>query len=104
MLTFAADSDDVMIPERLPPLVSFQLYILPKCTNTCGSSRLSLPSLCSQVAASLKKLSLSWVNSSDLQYIGDHLPLLEVLQFRCVVYIAFEIISIVIRCNSYCYD
>ena len=104
MLTYAADSCGV-IPDRLPPLVSFELDQLPTFFGWCDV-HLTLPSLCTQLAASLNNLSLTCMsfNSSDLQYIGEHLPLLEVLQFRCVVYIAFEIISIVIRCNSYCYD
>ena len=89
----AADTDDsgpVVIPDRLPPLVSFELDKLPSFSEWV-ESRLTLPSLCTQVAASLKNLSLTMaLTSPDLKYIGDHLPLLEVLQFRCVVYIAFR--------------
>ena len=96
-LIYAAETDDsdpVVIPDRLPPLVSFELDKLPSFSEWV-ESRLTLPSLCTQVGASLKMLSLTGMNfnSSDLQYIGEHLPLLEVLQFRCVVYIAFEIIT-----------
>ena len=94
---YAADVDWVEILDHLPPLVSFQLDGVRDRTY-CGwsESRLKLPSLCTQVAASLKMLSLtSWtLTSSDLQYIGAHLPLLEVLQFRCVLYIAFKILTI----------
>ena len=93
MLTFAADSGRVVIRDHLPPLVSLELDIQPT-YHEWDESMLSLPSLCTRVAASLKNLSLTMaLTSSDLQYIGDHLPLLEVLQFRCVVYIAFEIIT-----------
>ena len=88
MLTYSADDSGpvkVTIPDRLPPLVSFELNVLPSINRWCGVC-LSLPSLCKRVAASLKMLSLTsmTLNVTDLQYIGDHLPLLQVLQFRCV--------------------
>ena len=90
MLTYAADSGPVVIPDHLPPLVSFELDIWPN-YHEWDESMQSLPSLCTRVAASLKNFSLTMaLTSSNLQYIGDHLPLLEVLQFRCVVYIAFR--------------
>ena len=96
MLTYAADSGRVVIRDHLPPLVSLELdilYIQPT-YHEWFESRLTLPSLYTQVAASLKNLSLTMaLTSSNLQYIGEHFPLLEVLQFRCVVYIAFEIIT-----------
>ena len=95
LLTYAADeSGPVVIPDRLPPLVSFELDQMDWC-----DVYLKLPSLCTQVAASLKNLSLPSMklNSSDLQYIGDHLPLLEVLECWCVLYIAFKIITIIYR-------
>ena len=91
----AAETDDsgpVVIPDRLPPLVSFELDKLPSFSERV-ESRLTLPSLCTQVGASLKMLSLTGMRctSFELQYIGEHLPLLEVLQFRCVLYIAFAV-------------
>ena len=90
MLTYAAASGPV-IPDHLPPLVSFELDIWTN-YHEWDESMLSLPSLCTRVAGSLTNLSLPSMNlnSSELQYIGEHLPLLEVLQFRCVVYIAFQ--------------
>ena len=95
MLTYSVDDSgpvNAMIPDHLPPLVSFELH-LPGFRGSSRKSSLSLLSLCTQVAASLKMLSLSGWNliSSDLQYIGEHLPFLEELAFWCVVYIAFNI-------------
>ena len=93
MLTFAADSGRVVIRDHLPPLVSLELDIQPTYHQWYTVMR-SLPSLCTRVAASLKNLSLTMaLISPELEYIGDHLPLLEVLQFRCVLYIAFKIIT-----------
>ena len=86
MIVSAAGSGHVLeVTGRLPPLVSFTVHrSASKCVHRYAPCRLSLPSICTQVSASLRKLSLMYprLSSSDLQCIVGQLPHLEELHCR----------------------